>query len=107
MIGLVPTAASAVVNLMTISLAAMNSVIGIYALGQSIVDFKINSEHGTKQSNSTNEEIRRLVVDGGKKYEAKYDDISDDLDWNKVKEDDLKNSGLNFNFNFDKDDSKL
>lgn len=107
MIGIVPSASSAIVNLMTVSLAAVNGVIGLYTIGQSGVDWKINSDHKTNQSNSTNEEIRRMIVDNGKNYEVKYDDISDDLDWNKVKEDDLKNSGLNFNFNLDKNDQRF
>ena len=58
-IGLVPEASSAVVNLMTVSLASLNSVIGIYALGQSIVDYKINSTHNTIQENKiTSEKIQ-------------------------------------------------
>ena len=101
-IGLVPVVASAVVNLMTVSLASLNGVIGMYALGQSVVDFKINSNHNTTQENKIIDDKKTLVIEG-KNHEVKYDDF-DDLDWQKVDPEDIKKSGLNLNFNFDKDE---
>ena len=99
-IALVPNVSSAVVNLMTVSLASLNSVIGIYALGQSVVDFKINSNHETTQENKISDQTKTLVLEQGKKHEFNYDNL-EKLDWDKVEGDDLKD--FNFNFNF-KDD---
>lgn len=48
---LVPIASSAVVNLMTVSLASINSVIGVYAIGQSAVDWKVYGKSETVQQN--------------------------------------------------------
>jgi hypothetical protein len=101
-IGLVPSASSAVVNLMTISLASINGVMGLYVSGQSFVDWKINSNHNTSQENKIIDEKKTLVLKG-KEHEFKYDDL-DNLDWNDVDPDDIKKSGLNFNFNFDKNE---
>jgi len=42
-IWMVPTASADIVNLMTIALASVNGCISLYALGQSAVDWKINS----------------------------------------------------------------
>lgn len=38
-----PESATAIVNLMTVSLASVNGLISLYAIGQSAVDWKINS----------------------------------------------------------------
>jgi hypothetical protein len=100
-IALVPNVSSAVVNLMTVSLASLNSVIGIYALGQSVVDFKINSNHETIQENKISDQTKTLVLEQGKKHEFNYDDL-EKLDWGKVKDGDLKDFNFNFNFNDDK-----
>lgn len=43
-IWIVPTASAEIVNLMTIALASVNGCISLYALGQSAVDWKINSK---------------------------------------------------------------
>lgn len=102
-IGLVPSASSAVVNLMTISLASINGVMGLYVSGQSAVDWKINSNHNTTQENKIIDEKKTLVLKG-REHEFEYDDI-DGLDWSKVDPEDIKKSGLNFNFNFDKDEA--
>jgi dolichol kinase len=40
-----PASASSVVNLVTVALASLNGCISLYALGQSAVDWKINSNH--------------------------------------------------------------
>jgi hypothetical protein len=50
---LAPQHSTSIVNLMTVALASVNSVIGVYALGQSAVDVKINSNRTTKQENKT------------------------------------------------------
>ena len=50
-ISLNPQSSSAIVNLITVSLATINGCISIYALGQSAVDWKINSTHSTTQIN--------------------------------------------------------
>lgn len=102
-IALIPSASSAIVNLLTVSLATINGMISIYCLGQSAVDFKINSNHNTTQENKIVDEKKTLVLKG-KEHEFKYDDL-DDLDWNKVDPEDIKKSGLNFNFNFDKNEA--
>jgi len=94
MIGLFPNTSSAIVNLMTVSLAAMNSVIGIYALGQSVVDFKINSQHETSQENKKIDYTKRLI-DDVKSKEFKYKDL-DKLNWDDINEDDI--DYLNFKF---------
>lgn len=52
-----PGSSSAIVNLITVSLATVNGCIGIYALGQSAVDWKVNSVHATTQQNEVKEEI--------------------------------------------------
>jgi hypothetical protein len=39
-----PEASAATVNLITISLTTVNGSVGIYAIGQSAVDWKINSQ---------------------------------------------------------------
>lgn len=89
MIGLVPNASSAIVNLITVSLASLNGVIGLYTVGQSSVDWQIRAQNKSEQSNTNNEETRRLIIEGGKEREVKYEDISDGIDWDKVKEEDL------------------
>ena len=43
-IWIVPTASAEIVNLMTVALASVNGCISLYALGQSAVDWKINSK---------------------------------------------------------------
>lgn len=106
MIGMVPNASSSIVNLMTVSLAAVNGVIGLYTVGQSGVDWKINSQHNTTQETKTNEEIRRVLIQEGKEKEMKYDGISESINWDRVSDDDLKR-GMNFNFNINKDVSQL
>ena len=52
-----PSSSSAIVNLLTVSLATINGCIGMYAIGQSAVDWKINSSHGTSQANEVKEEV--------------------------------------------------
>ena len=100
---IIPSASSAVVNLMTVALASINGMISLYCVGQSFVDWKINSNHNTTQENKIIDDKKTLVIEG-KNHEFKYDDL-DDLDWQKVDPDDLKDSGLfNFNFNLNKDE---
>jgi len=52
-----PESSSAIVNLITVALATVNGCIGIYAIGQSAVDWKINSVHATTQKNEVKEEV--------------------------------------------------
>lgn len=104
-IGLVPSVSSAIVNLMTVSLASINGVMGLYVTGQSVVDFKINSNHNTSQENKIIDEKKEIIL-SGKEHEFKYDDLGD-LDWTKVNSDDVKKTGLNFNFNLNKKDARL
>lgn len=63
---LVPTIAAAVVNLLTVSLATLNALVSLYCIGQSAVDWKINSDNRNSQENEIIEEIQ-------KKFEMKYD----------------------------------
>lgn len=96
-IGLVPEASSAVVNLMTVGLASINGMISIYALGQSAVDFRINSNHNTVQENKIESLTKKLILEA-KGKEMKYDGLGD-IDWNKVDFSDNENKGNNYNFN--------
>lgn len=100
---LVPSASSAVVNLMTVALASINGMISLYCVGQSFVDWKINSNHNTTQDNKIIDEKKTLILKG-KEHEFKYDDLGD-IDWNKVDPEDIKKSDFNFNFNFDKNEA--
>ena len=43
-IWLVPTASAEIVNLIVVALASVNGCISVYALGQSAVDWKLNSK---------------------------------------------------------------
>lgn len=72
-----PVIASAVVNILTVSLASMNGVIGVYALGQSAVDWSINSNHNTTQKNEIIDERLKLENEM-KDFEMKYDKIKFD-----------------------------
>jgi len=83
---IVPEIAASVTNLITVSLATINSVIGVYALGQSIVDYKINSSHQTTQQNNFN----KSIIEEIKSKEMKYDGL-ENIDWSKIHEEDLKN----------------
>jgi hypothetical protein len=47
-IAIVPTASTDVVNLMTVALATVNGLVTLYAIGQSAVDWKINSSTESK-----------------------------------------------------------
>jgi hypothetical protein len=60
-----PESSSAVVNLITVSLATINGCIGIYALGQSAVDWKVTSVSSTQQINMNKMEKRDYTM----KYE--------------------------------------
>ena len=55
-IKLTPSSSTAIVNLLTVSLATVNGSISVYALGQSAVDWKVN--HSTTQRNERKEDIR-------------------------------------------------
>jgi len=77
-IALIPEVSSAVVNLITVSLAAMNGVVGMYALGQSVVDFKINSNHNTSAETSFSTE--KKIVEEHKSMEMQYDGEAP-IDW--------------------------
>jgi|AntRauTorckE6833_2_1112554.scaffolds.fasta_scaffold01063_4 hypothetical protein len=77
-IALIPEVSSAVVNLITVSLAAMNGVVGMYALGQSVVDFKINSNHNTSAETSLS--IEKKIVEEHKSMEMQYDGEAP-IDW--------------------------
>ena len=57
----VPTVSAAVVSIITVSLASLNSVIGLYASGQSAVDWRINSSARSIQANSI--EIQDIEVE--------------------------------------------
>ena len=57
----VPTVSAAVVSIITVSLASLNSVIGLYAIGQSAVDWRINSSARSIQANSI--EIQDIEVE--------------------------------------------
>jgi hypothetical protein len=48
----VPAVSSAVVSIITVSLASLNSVIGLYAIGQSAVDWRLSSSARSTQTNS-------------------------------------------------------
>jgi membrane protein YqaA with SNARE-associated domain len=61
-IAMVPTAASSVVNLMTVTLAAVNGAISMYSLGQSAVDWKINSSNKNELEHSITEEYKRFEM---------------------------------------------
>lgn len=62
---IVPTIAAAVVNLLTVSLATLNALVSLYCIGQSAVDWKVNSQNTNKQENKI-EEIQ--------KFEMRYND---------------------------------
>ena len=79
---IVPQAASAIVNLMTVALASINGMISIYALGQSAVDWKINSYNKSSQENVIEDKEKRVVLEA-QKFEMQYED--DDI---KVNDDD-------------------
>ena len=79
---LVPEVSASVVNLITVSLASLNSVIGVYALGQSVVDYKINSVHNTTQENKRSEDVRKLILET-KDKEFKYEAL-EALNWDKI-----------------------
>lgn len=60
----VPKAATSITNLGTIALASMASVISLYAVGQSAVDWKLNSNTSTTQTHNIEEK---------RQYEMKYE----------------------------------
>jgi multisubunit Na+/H+ antiporter MnhG subunit len=97
-IALVPVASSAVVNLMTVSLASINGVIGLYAVGQSAVDWKVNSTHNTSQENKIVEQRKKLILEA-KDREMKYDGIDDGIDWDLVDESDIQGDGIDITIN--------
>ncbi len=74
-IALVPSVSSAVVNLMTVTLASVNGAISVYALGQSAVDWKIEAKIESSQSNQHITHIKQL-----KDMEIEYDGESP-IDW--------------------------
>lgn len=69
--------ASAVVNLLTVSLAGLSGLISIYVSGQSAVDWKIRSDHKTDHKT----DIKKETIEEHKDFEMQYDDL-DDMDWN-------------------------
>jgi len=99
-IAIVPVVSSSVVNLMTISLASLNGIIGLYCVGQSAVDWKINSSHETTQENKIVEQKKHLITEA-KNHEMKYEDMTQ-LDWDKVDFTEQDNLGDNFNFHINK-----
>ena len=58
-----PESATAIVNLMTVSLASVNGLISLYAIGQSAVDWKINPTNANiAEQTSSIEETKKLEV---------------------------------------------
>lgn len=55
-----PESSSAIVNLITVSLATINGCIGIYALGQSAVDWKVTSVNTGHQRNEVKKELFQM-----------------------------------------------
>ena len=55
-----PESSSAIVNLITVSLATINGCIGIYALGQSAVDWKVTSVSTGHQQNEVKKELFQM-----------------------------------------------
>ena len=82
-IALIPEVSSAVVNLITVSLAAMNGVVGMYALGQSVVDYKINSNHNTTQENKFS--VEKNIIEEHKSMEMQYDGEAP-INWNEYEQ---------------------
>lgn len=74
-IALIPSVSSAIVNLMTVCLAAINGAVSLYSVGQSAVDWKINSNSISSQLNS--HETKKIEM---KKLEVEYDDVPP-IDW--------------------------
>jgi hypothetical protein len=72
MIAVVPTASSSIVNLVTVALASLNGCISIYALGQSAVDWKINSTHNSDQENRIVDE-KQHIINETRKFEMQYE----------------------------------
>ena len=70
-IALVPAVSSAVVNLMTVTLASVNGAISIYALGQSAVDWKIEANVSSTQSSS--HEVKETKISEYKEMEIEYE----------------------------------
>lgn len=62
-ITLVPSVSSAVVNLMTVTLASVNGAISVYALGQSAVDWKIEAKSTSSQTHQYNSELKNIEVE--------------------------------------------
>lgn len=89
----VPEASSAIVNLLTISLGTVSGAAGLYVTGQSVVDFKINSNHTTSQENKITHDTKK-IISKGKEHEFNYDGI-ENLKWNKVDEKDLEDAFIN------------
>lgn len=63
----VPIVSSAVVNLITVALASINSAIGVYALGQSAVDWKVYGKSESIQKN-------QIVKNDERTTKVYYDD---------------------------------
>jgi hypothetical protein len=89
----VPQSSSAIVNLLTISLGTISGAAGLYVTGQSVVDFKINSNHNTIQENKTISDTKKLITEG-KEHEFNYEGFSK-LPWDKYDEKDLEDAFIN------------
>ena len=75
----VPSVAAGVVNLATVAIGSIASFISLYAVGQSAVDWKINSNLNSNMESKTEKVLKEV-----KFHEMQYDDV-DPIDYSKLK----------------------
>lgn len=62
-IAFVPSVSASIVNLITVALASINGMISIYALGQSAVDWQIQSKNKNEnKSEFSRKEIEKIMT---------------------------------------------